>query len=214
MLVFFIVIILICLIIYFSKITIEIEELKINTRKKINNFDYTIKVYLVLGKKVKWLKLKIDKEKIKKLKKSDLLNKIEQSKKFENLKNNSFKQNKKMLLDIIKGIKIRLEKLQIKATIGLNNIILLSYLIAILDIIFSILLSKYSVNLQRNNYNYEIKPNQTNKSYLKISINCIITIKIANIINMIIKKRSELKNERTSYRSFNGNCNAKYPRYG
>ena len=66
MLVFFIVIILICLIIYFSKIAIEIEELKINTRKKINNFDYTIKLYLVLGKKIRLLRLKIDKEKIRK----------------------------------------------------------------------------------------------------------------------------------------------------
>ncbi|MGN1310818.1 MAG: hypothetical protein ACI4VP_03815 [Clostridia bacterium] len=214
MLVFFIVIILICLIIYFSKIAIEIEELKINTRKKINNFDYTIKLYLVLGKKIRLLRLKIDKEKIRKLKRSKLLKKIEKSKKIENLKNNSFKQNNRMLLDIIKNIKIKLEKLQIKATIGLNNVIVLSYLVAILDIIFSVLLSKYSLNLQKNNYNYEINPTQTNKSYLKISINCIITIKIANIINMIIKKRSEEKNERTSYRSFNGNCNAKYPRYG
>ncbi len=214
MLVFFIVIVLFCLIVYFSKITIEVEELKIDTREKRNNFDYTIKVYLILGEKLKWLKLKINKEKTKKLKKSKVLKKIEKSKKFENLKNKSFKQNKKIVQDIIKNIKIKLEKLQIKATIGLNNIILLSYLVAILDIIFSILLLKYSENLQKNNYNYEINPNQTNKSYLKISINCIISIKIANIINMIIKKRSEVKNERTSYRSFNGNCNAKYPRYG
>ena len=45
----------------------------------------------------------------------------------------------------------------------------------------------------------------TNKFYLKISINCIINIKIANIINMIIKNRSEVKYERTSNRIANGN---------
>ena len=63
-------------------------------------------------------------------------------------------------------------------------------------------------------YNYVIKPLQTDRFYLKLSINCIIRIKIANIINMIIKNRSEEKNERTSNRSFNGNYHEQYTRYG
>ena len=79
----------------------------------------------------------------------------------------------------------------------LNNAVIMAYLVAIINIVLSIIFARISNGNKKENYNYVIKPLQTDKFYLKISINCIISLKIANIINMIIKNRSEEKNERT-----------------
>ena len=82
---------------------------------------------------------------------------------------------------------------------------ILSAIVALLDIIISIELAKNANNTSISNYNYIITPKQTSKFYLKLSINCIIAFKIANIINIIIKKRGN-KYAGTSNRIFNGNC--------
>ena len=82
---------------------------------------------------------------------------------------------------------------------------ILSAIVALLDIIISIELAKNANNTSISNYNYIITPKQTSKFYLKLSINCIIALKIANIINIIIKKRGN-KYAGTSNRIINGNC--------
>jgi len=190
---------------------IDVRMLQIDTTKNQDKIDYKIIFYLVLGKKFKWLKLEINKGKLQTEKTKKILDNFLNS---EKIKKNSLNKNKKIIFDIIKSIKIKLEKLQINGEIGLSHIIVLSYLVAVINIILSFVFLKSLVKTQSKDSFYRINPNQTTKSYLKLSINCIISIKIANIINTIIKKRSEEINERTSYRKFNGNCNAKYPRYG
>lgn len=159
----------------------------------------------MLFNRFKIIKIGIDKEKIKKIN----FNKIK-----DKIKEKNIKPNKKMITNGIKTLNVNTESLNIKAKIGLNNAVCMAYLVAIINITLSIILAKISKDSKKENYNYVIKPLQTNKTYLKLSINCIIRIKIANIINMIIKNRSEEKNERTSNRSFNGNYHEQYTRYG
>lgn len=208
MLVFFIILIiliLICLLIYLSGIKIQIDNIEIEGRNKIKINDLKINIYFMLFNKLKLIKVGVDKEKIEKIN----FNKIK-----EKFKEKNIKQNEKMITRGIKKLNIKTESLNIKAKLGLNNAVFMAYLVAVINIALSIIFAKISNGNKMGNYNYVIKPLQTDKFYLKISINCIIRIKIANIINMIIKNRSEEKNERTSNRSFNGNYHEQYTRYG
>lgn len=151
----------------------------------------------MLFNKIKLIKIGIDKEKIEKINFKKLSDKI---------KEKNIKPDRKIMMKGLKELDIKTESLNIKAKLGLNDAVFLVYLVAIINIVLSILFVKLANEYKNENYNYVIKPLQTEKFYLKISINCIIGVKIANIINMIIKNRSEVKNERASNRSFNGNC--------
>lgn len=220
MLVFFIILtilILLSLMIYLSSIRIEIDTIKIDNKKGLRINDFKIKVCIVLFNKIKWIKLRLDKEKIDKNKKTNikkLLIKKLNLKIVEDLKNSNIIERKGIVSNAIKVSKTQLERLCLKAEIGIDNVILLSYIVAILDILIGINLARQVKHFKRENYKYVIKPLQTEKIYLKISINCIISLKIANIINMIIMNRSEEKHERTSNRSFNGNYHEQYTRHG
>lgn len=220
MLVFFIVLgvfILINIIIFFSSIKIEIDTLKINNKEKLRVNDFKIKFYLVLGKKIKWTKIEITKEKLGNMNKTNLdklLTKITNLKIVKDLRNAGFIKQRGIISKAIEDSNLQLERLDLEVDIGLSNIIAVSYLVAIIDIIISINLAKRPNNLNYNNFKYTITPHQTEKFNLKLSINCIISVKIVNIISTIIKKRSEDKNVRTSNRIINGNSHEQYPRYG
>lgn len=208
MLVFFIILIiliLMCLLIYLSGIKIQIDNIEIERRNKIKINDLKINICFMLFNKLQLIKVGINKEKIEKIN----FNKIK-----DKIKEKNIKPNKKMMTNGIKTLKVKTESLNIRAKLGLNNAVSMAYLVAVINIVLSIIFAKISNGNKKENYNYVIKPLQTDKLYLKISINCIIKIKIANIINMIIMNRSEEKNERTSNRSFNGNYHEQYTRYG
>lgn len=201
MLVFFISIFLIILLIYLSGISIKIDKLEIEN-KKLKELKITVN--LLLFNKIKLINISIDKNLIEKIKFHNIIAKF---------KAMGIKQDKNIIIKSLKKLKIQVKTLKVNGKIGLNNAVFLAYLVAIINIIFSFFYVKIA-NKYKENYKYVITPVQTNKFYLKISINCIINIKIANIINMIIMNRSEDKNERTSNRSFNGNCHEQYTRYG
>ncbi|MBO5413529.1 MAG: hypothetical protein J6A29_04470 [Clostridia bacterium] len=208
MLVFFIILIiliLMCLLIYLSGIKIQINNIEIERRNKIKINDLKINICFMLFNKLQLIKVGINKEKIEKIN----FNKIK-----DKIKEKNIKPNKKMMTNGIKTLKVKTESLNIRAKLGLNNAVSMAYLVAVINIVLSIIFAKISNGNKKENYKYVIKPLQTDKLYLKISINCIIKIKIANIINMIIMNRSEEKNERTSNRSFNGNYHDQYTRYG
>ena len=151
----------------------------------------------MLFNKIKLIKIIIKKEQIEKIN----FNKI-----LDRFKGKSIKQDRNIIVKNLEKLQINIEMIKINATFGLSNYMYLAYIVAILNILLSIIFAKISRGYGRKNYKYIINPVQTQEFYLKLSINCIITVKIANIISMIIKYRSEVKDERTSNRSFNGNC--------
>ena len=220
MLVFFIIILIIYLLaflVYISTIKIEIDTLKIEKEqiKKLRINDFKIKLYLVIGK-LKWLKLEISKEKLENSKNVNLekiIKKISSLDVIDNLKGRELFKNRNIVFEALKDAKIKLERLNLNATIGLDNIIILTYLVAILDIILSIRLAKRANKISNKDYKYKITPYKTKEIYFNLSINCIISIKIANIINIVLKKRGK-ENDRTSNRVFNGNSHEQYTRYG
>lgn len=208
MLVFFIILvslILICCLIYWSGIKIQIEKIEIERKDQIKINNFKINIYFMLFSKAKIIKIEIDKEKIEKINFKKLSEKISGKNK---------KLNRNLLLKSLKNLKIEIAGLNIIAKCGFNNVVLMAYLVTIINIILSIVYAKITNGYKNKNYNYSIKLFQTDKLYLKITINCIINVKIANIINMIIMNRSEIKNEGTSNRIFNGNSHEQYTRYG
>lgn len=193
MLVFFIIlsiVIILNIIIYFSTIKLEIDTLEINNLEKIKINDFNIKIYLEFLSKIKWFKFSISKEKIEKIKKTNLnklLEKFLNLKIIKKLKNVKFIKKEKVIVKAIKESRITIERLNLNAEIGLENIVILCYLVAILNIIIGISLAKKANSIQEEKYNYVIKPVKTKKMYLQISLNTIINIKISNIIKNIIK---------------------------
>lgn len=199
MLVFFIIlsiIITITVMVYFSTIKVEIDTLEIDNLQKIKINDFNIKVYLVLFNKIKWFKISINKEKIEKIKKvkkvnlNKLIEKILNLEIFKELKNANFIQKEGIIAKALKKSKINIERLNLKAEVGLDNTIVLSYLVAILDIVLGITLARRASSIKEEKYKYVIRPIQMKKFYLSISLNSIICVRISNIIKIIIRKKS------------------------
>lgn len=195
MLVFFIIlsiIIIITIMFYFSTIKVEIDTLEIDNLQKTKINSFNIKIYLVFFNKIKWLKISINKEKIEKIKKvnlNKLIEKILNLEIFKQLKNANFIQKEGIIAKALKKSKINIERLNLKAEIGLDNIIALSYLVAVLDIALGIALARRASSIKEEKYKYVIKPIQTKKFYLSISLNSIICVKVSNIIKIIIRKK-------------------------
>lgn len=195
MLVFFVILISIVILIYLSGISVKIDNIEIERKNKVKLKDLKINIYLLLFNKIKVLKISVKKEQIEKINFNKILDKF---------KGKTLEQDRNIITDNLKELKIKVKEVKINAKLGLSNVVVLTYLTAILNIILSIIYAKIA-NGYSKNYKYQIAPYQTNKFYLNLSINCIINLKIANIIIIIIKNRSEVKNERTSNRIINGN---------
>lgn len=197
MLVFFIILIiliLISLLVYLSGVKIQLENIEIERKNKIAVNDLKINIYFMLFNRIKIVKITIDKEKVIKIKASKL---------FKKLTEKNIDIDIKQTLQDLKAIQISTKSLNIKAILGFEDAVIMAYIVAAINIFLSSLYAKIMDNYK--NYSYSIKPIQTEKFYFKLSINCIISVKIANIINMIIN-RSDVKNERASDRRLNGNC--------
>lgn len=224
MVLFFFILILIVLvsifIVYSLSLKISINRILVDTKN--NNFDYEIKVGLYLVKKIRIIAIKINKEKIAKIEQTiERLNRSKILKKLSkfNIEKMSLKLEKKLKKEIInknikpieaveiilKNLKIETLKFKMDLRIGLEDVIITSFLIAILSSILSIAL-KFTVNNIKdgNKYYYKILPIYRNENVLKLNLNCIINIKMVHIINIIYiflgKKGRSDKNERTSNR--------------
>ena len=103
---------------------------------------------------------------------------------------------------IIKNIKIDILELKINLKFGTKDAFFTSMLIAFVSIIISNIL-KIKVKKINKNYYYIISPIYTGENIFKLNLNCIISLKIVHIINiiyMIFKKGRSDKYVRTSNR--------------
>lgn len=194
-----------------SNLEIEIREFKLNTtNKKYRKLEnYLIYVKLKLLDKFTWFKIKINHKKIRKLKnskvfKSKLFSKINDFTEMENTILENRKQIfKKGNLQYVKDLQLTIKKLDLylKISTGFPNLTV--YAVAIIASVISIILAKTVKNYSKDKYKYIVFPMYTLKPAIKISLNCIINVKMVHIINiiyMLIKKRSVRNDERTSDR--------------
>lgn len=190
MLIFFLFVIILIVFILISSIGIEIKNFNISNCYKIENkMGLFFQIYVL--KKIKILSFKTNISKIKDVYTKDQYNikKINKTIKLIGIKKN--------IID-----KFKFKKLNLDINIGVGDTILTAYLIAILSTIFSIYLSKYIEGKVQEN-NFQITPIYNEKVQYKISLNCIISIKMVHIIYiiyLIMKKRRDEKYVRTSNR--------------
>lgn len=174
------------LIIVSSTLRIDIKELETINTKIIK---LKIIISLLAFNKLKWIGIKIDKNRIEKIKKSikkPLMNKILNSKIFKKYRGveKIIIKDRKQILKELKNINI--EKTKIEVQIGTENPVVTAYTVAIISTLLSILLARKTKEPK-----YEIKPVYVDKNYIHLYLNCIISIKLVHIIN--IKKELERK---------------------
>ena len=178
---------LIIVILYYSKIEVEIKNLDISTlRKKEQKISgsYEVVIKFIILKNWKIAQRKITKEKIKNIK---ALNKI------KNLDINIIK-NKKFnieLKDIISNLKIELKKLDFYLEIGIEDAALTAILVGIVSTIIGVFL-RNKITIKDK---YEIRPIYIQKNLLNLKLNCIFRIKLIKFISEILKEQNLIKNQ-------------------
>lgn len=197
---------LISLILCLSNLEIEISNLWIDSENKKHHKlkSYLFCIRLKLLDKFTWFKIKIDKNKMKAIENSKIFNKINKP---ESIRNIIAKNKKEILkqdnIKYIKDINLKIKQLDLNIKLSTSDAIITSFGVAILASIISIFLAKNIEKFETNKYIYTITPIYNQKPSIKIKLNCIISIKIVHIMNviyMLIKKRSVKYDERTSNR--------------
>ena len=208
MFIFWIVLILIAILLIFfiililSTIQVETKNLRFDSTrpKKEKLLNYLFIVRLKLFNKITWLKFNISKSKISKAKEGKLykktINKIEKFKEIEKFKIEDIK--------VLKKLNIKIDKLKLNIKIDTKDIATTVLLTTIISTIIAIVLSKTTTRYEKEKYEYKVEPIFCMRNLLKICIDCIISLKMVHIINIIYilkKKRSVNKyDKRTSHR--------------
>ena len=189
----------------FSYIQIEINNFEISNNKIANietlntnennisyiNKDYKVIISLLFLNKVKWISLHLNRLKLRKIYTKMHLERIDIKKIEQDFKLSDIKE-------IIK-IKPNIEKLKLHIDIGLENVLLTSYIIPIICTILSIILSKNIKIQDLDEIEYIVNPiyNKGNKYNIKLS--SVLRVKMVSILMTIIKiyKKSR-KNQNAS----------------
>ncbi len=189
------ILIIVTILVVFSNIQIEIENFEIsNSKNEFINNKYEVIISLLFLNKVKWISIHLNRLRLRKiytkmhLERIDI-KKLEQDFSFSNLK------------EIIK-IKPNIKKLNLKIDIGLENIILTTYLIPLICTILSIILSK-NVNIKDiDEIEYLVKPIYNNGNKYHIKLSSILSFRISSILKVVFRiykknkfKKKELTNK-------------------
>ena len=117
------------------------------------------------------------------------------------LKNN--KELNKLMLKLLKNIDFTVEELNLKGYIGTEDAAFTAITAGIINIIISLVLMNKVKNYEKDKFSYGLETVYVNQNIVNLEFNCIISIKIVHIINIIYilsKKEGVKKNERTSNR--------------
>lgn len=186
-----------------STIKLEIKDFIYDSTKpkskKISH--YKIIIRLKLFNKLTWIKIKITKEQIAKAISNKLVKRI-MLKRMEKFKENKNIEVKK--LKVLKKLNINIDKLKLYIKLDTPTVTTTTTLTTIIATCISIILARTARTNNISNYRYKIQPTFYMQNLLKICIDCIISLKMVHIINIIYilkKKRSVNKyDKRTSNR--------------
>lgn len=201
-------IILLCIYVFlllFSTVKVKIEKLELNNilQPKLQ-YDYQFNIGIYFLDKIKILEVHLNKN-------SKILKKINLTPMSKDIKYDKF------VFDLLKKMHIEIENFYLKFNIGTESVFLTTSLVFILATIISIILPHL---VQYKNYkkiSYQILPLQNGKNCLDFQLNCIISIKMVHIINIIyiyLQKESRDKDGRTSNRRLDDNSHEQHTRYG
>lgn len=182
-----------------STLKFQIKNLEItNMNETITHIlpNYEFKISLYLFNKIKWFSIKLNNKKIKNMYKNIKLDKIDLKKLEQDFKSKDLKY--------IKTLEPKISYLNFRVKIGVENVVLTSFIIFAISTIISILLPYTIKKYDKNKYYYQILPLYINKNSYEIKLNCIIEVKMVHIINIIYvllkKRRVDKYGERASNR--------------
>lgn len=197
-----IVILLIFVILLLSEIQIEIKNLKIGNKeeKKGRIKDkYEVKITLYFLEKIPILWFRLNDKKIRRISKSKQLEKIDLKAIEKNVKFN------KETIQIIKNIKIKISKLNLRIDLGTEDAILTSYLIAFIAGMIGIILPHVVQKNKINYCKYIVNPIYQNRNIYHVNLDSIISIKIVHIIYSMlffIKKGRDIDERPSNRRAY------------
>ena len=181
-----------------STIQIEIKNLNFDSSKQKSKRleEYLFIIKLKLFNKITWIKLKINKAKNSTFYKKVILNKIRKINETQSFEISDIKA--------LNELKIRTNKLNLYIKFDTKETAITAFLTAIISTLISIVLSRTTTKYEKEKYNYKVEPIFCTQNLFKICIDCIISLKMVHIINVIYilkKKRSVNKyDKRTSNR--------------
>ena len=206
---------LLIVMIYISKLEIDIENLYMSNIDKSKNNEQIIVVLSLKICNFRWAHFKFNKNKLsnlyalikKKEYKNMITSKIIKKQIIEEIKTIAKNRNKNSRKNKV-NTKIELEKLYANISFGTEDYVLTSYIVAIVAIIISNILPHIIKNENEKNIseriNYKVLPIYQTRNIYKIELNTSFNIKISNLIRMIYglnkaNKRYE-KNEKYNER--------------
>ena len=198
-------IILITIILLFSKIKININKFNyLSINPKNRKTDYNIIIQLIILKKFPILEIKFNKNNIIKIEKikRKIKNKFET---FDFTEIEKDKEIKKKILEIIKKLKIDIDKINLNIEIGTENAVLTSFIIPVVATLLTYILKNSIKNnvIKSEENKFKIKPIYYNQNLLNILFSGIFEIEMIHIINIIyiLRKKEGVKEyDRTSNR--------------
>lgn len=225
-LIFFVIFFINCLLIC-SSFKINIKEFEVDTTTQPIIVKYNIKIGIYFISRIRLIGITITKKRVENIKKivdskfinriiskcmnNSIIKKIENkvSRKIEqkikkNLKNINYSKKEIVYIikKILKHLKLESKKMNLELLIGTEDIFITTFLIPVISIMFLVFFKITAKKINRN-YSYKISP-VYNKNLIKLSLNCILQVKLVHIINIIyillIKKGRSDKYERTSNR--------------
>ncbi len=166
------------IILFFSKIQIEIQNFRFQsqTQRHINK-DYVIIIKLYALNILPILKINITKTKLEKLKLQEKIKSIDLKLLDDNQKFD------KRFFTAIKKLDLLIQKINLNISIGTENASLTSIIVPVVSTVIAILLRKKIKNL--DNQKFTVNPIYQNQNLVNIYISGIFGIKISHIINVI-----------------------------
>ncbi len=180
---------MVSVLIFFTEIKVEIRKLEF----KIKNFEINKKGLIIV--KFKFL------NKINLFKIETNINKIqlpESKNKYDKIKNHVIKNENIKVKDIQQKLKAKYENINLNIEIGEENAATTALLTGVISSVISVIIGKYFSDIKQINWNVQ---SMYNMNVLKLSLNCIISVKLIHIISTIFMMRKEGDNNaRTSNR--------------
>ena len=193
--IFFIMCLIILLVIVFLVLLIEIKvetenfELKMKNKKFELNENGKIIIRFNILNKIYFFKITI---------KVDKFELPESRNKYDKIKNHIVKNDNIKIKDIQKKLKIKYENIDLNIEIGEESAAITAILTGVISSVVSVIIGKYFSNIKEINWN--VQP-MYNMNILKLSLNCIISVKLLHIINTIfMMRKDDDNNARTSNR--------------
>ena len=188
---------LIILVLMLSNIKLEVKKLHISNEPKELKIDFVVNIALYFLNKLKFINITIDDEKIRDWFKKGKID-------IQKLKDN--KKINKEVLKVLKYVDFKVEFFKLEGHFATFNTVLSSSIYAILQAVIPIIIaSKVS-----GSYTNTVQFLNINQNIININLNCIISVKMVNIINVLHylkKKGGKDNNGKSSDRRSYAYCN-------